>query len=204
VRSLDEIDRLDIDNLSLASHSHHDHATLRPSKSSPEASGLDVFSKARGQLDIYIQQAVEGFTSTVSRTMDYIFPDHTMARDISFRKSSFDVELSARSEATQTLAWRWTTHTFFVEAFGFRPLIEMDQNNDAIFAFVSEEGTKDKVARLKEFRRQMKLEKVRWHEDKMKALFGPTVATNERVKAVWSVVINLRDRIEQRLEALQN
>jgi hypothetical protein len=49
----------------------------------------------------------------------------------------------------------------------------------------------------------MKLEKVRWHEDKMKVLFGPPAVLNGRVKAVWSVVIDLRDRIERELEALQ-
>ena len=50
----------------------------------------------------------------------------------------------------------------------------------------------------------MKLEKVRWHEDKMTVTFGPAVATQERVKAVWSAVIDLRDVVEQQLEALQS
>jgi hypothetical protein len=65
------------------------------------------------------------------------------------------------------------------------------------------DGTKDKVEKLRELRSQMKLEKVRWHEDKMKVLFVPYAVLNERVKAVWSVVIDLRDRIERELEALQ-
>ncbi len=78
----------------------------------------------------------------------------------------------------------------------------MGQNNEVVSGFACDEK-RDKIAKLKEMRRQMKLEKVRWHVDKMKAVFGPTVATNERVKAVWSVVINLRDIVEQELEALE-
>lgn len=72
------------------------------------------------------------------------------------------------------------------------------------FDFISEcgDGTKDKVEKLRELRSQMKLEKVRWHEDKMKVLFGPSAVMGERVKAVWSVVIDLRDRIERELDAL--
>jgi hypothetical protein len=38
----------------------------------------------------------------------------------------------------------------------------------------------------------------------MKAIFGPAAATQERAKAVWSAVINLRDQIGQELEALQD
>jgi hypothetical protein len=73
------------------------------------------------------------------------------------------------------------------------------------FVFTSEcgDGTKDQVAKLKALRSQMKLEKVRWYEDKMKVLFNPSAVLNEMVKAVWSVVIDLRDKMERELEALQ-
>jgi hypothetical protein len=82
-------------------------------------------------------------------------------------------------------------------------LFEVDETNEAIFGFASDEGRKDTLQNLKTLRNQMKLERVRWHEEKMKALFGPATATNERVKAVWSAVIGLRDRIEEELVALQ-
>jgi hypothetical protein len=73
-----------------------------------------------------------------------------------------------------------------------------------MFSFASDLERWKSVEGLKGLRRQMKLEKVRWHEDKMNAIFGPAAATQERVKAVWSAVINLRDQIEQELEALQD
>jgi hypothetical protein len=68
---------------------------------------------------------------------------------------------------------------------------------------VSDHERRETIARLKPFRRQMKLEKVRWHEDKIKAIFGPAIATHEKVKAVWSAVIDLRDMIDHELESLQ-
>jgi hypothetical protein len=58
---------------------------------------------------------------------------------------------------------------------------EIDQNNDAIFDVVSEGGTKDKVAKSKELRRQMTLEKLDGTKEKRKPVFGQTVALNKRV-----------------------
>jgi hypothetical protein len=39
---------------------------------------------------------------------------------------------------------------------------------------------------------------------KMKALFVPVTATNERVKAIWSAVINLKERIDEELAAFED
>lgn len=50
-------------------------------------------------------------------------------------------------------------------------------------------------------RDQLKLEKVRWHEDKMRAVFGVDARSEdyECVQAVWEVVIDLKERAEREL-----
>jgi hypothetical protein len=47
------------------------------------------------------------------------------------------------------------------------------------------------------------LEKVRWHEDKVKKLFGEEAVKDERVKAVWKVVMDLKARVGDELEELE-
>lgn len=119
-------------------------------------------------------------------------------------EGKFNVEHNLDNAMIETLACKWATHAFFVEAFGLHPLSRTDENNEAVLDFASEDGREETVAKLKGLRDQMKLEKVRWHEDKMKALFGPAAATSERVKAIWSVVINMKERIDEGLAALDD
>jgi hypothetical protein len=49
---------------------------------------------------------------------------------------------------------------------------------------------------------QLKLEKTRWHEDKLRALFGNEIAVDERAKALWSAVMDLKAKVDVALEDL--
>jgi hypothetical protein len=206
LRGLGKVDYLDIDDLSLSGDSVHHQAALRPSKPSPEATDLDVnnLSNAKAQLDLYNKRWKE-IQAQFTKPLTALSPSIPWPELFPTRNNSFRTHPKVRDKTSQTIVWKWATYSFFVSAFGFRPLFERDANGEVRFDFISEcgDGTKDKVEKLRELRSQMKLEKVRWHEDKMKVLFVPSAVLNERVKAVWSVVIDLRDRIERELEALQ-
>jgi len=52
-------------------------------------------------------------------------------------------------------------------------------------------------------RRQLKLEKVRWHEDRLRAVFGDAAAREDRAKAVWGVVVELKRGVDEALEGLE-
>jgi hypothetical protein len=112
---------------------------------------------------------MEGNTSRVCGGIDCIISvsvtSDTMAKNFPLHRSQFQAGPNAGNATTETLPWKWSTHAFFVEAFGLRPIVETDENSETIF--------------------------------------GPAAATQERVKAVWSAVINSRDQIVQELEALQ-
>jgi hypothetical protein len=206
LRGLEKIDYLKMDDLSLAGDSMHVQAALRPSKLSPEATDLDMndLYNAKIQLDLYNSRWKE-IQAEHTEPSTALFPSIPWPELSPPDNNSFRLRFKIRDTTTQALVWKWATYSFFVSAFGFWPLFERDANNEAKFDFISEcgDGTKDKVAKLRELKNQMKLEKVRWHEDKMRVLFGPSAVMSERVKAVWNVVIDLRDRIERELEALQ-
>ncbi|PMD13952.1 hypothetical protein NA56DRAFT_694488 [Hyaloscypha hepaticicola] len=206
LRGLDKVDYLDIDDVSLAGDSVHGQATLRPSKPSPDAIDLDVndLSNAKTQLDLYNKRWKE-IPAQFAKPSTALSPSIPWPELSPTHNNSFRTHLKVRDKTTPTLVWKWATYSFFVSAFGFRSLFERDANDEVRFVFTSEcgDGTKDQVAKLRALRSQMKLEKVRWHEDKMKVLFNPSAVLNERVKAVWSVVIDLRDKMERELEALQ-
>ena len=74
--------------------------------------------------------------------------------------------------------------------------------SDAVFNFVSYDD-ENRTRNLKDLREQLKLEKVRWHEDKVKRLFGEEAVKDERVKVVWKVVMDLKARVGDELEELE-
>lgn len=61
-------------------------------------------------------------------------------------------------------------------------------------------SNKQSNSNLKALRAQLKLEKVRWHEDKLRAQFGNEVARDERSKSVWGAVMELKKGVEDVLE----
>jgi len=215
---LSELRCLDIDELFAAEHIGYDEAARRTLTTRPGTCNLDqnkrfaarrqldeeLSSRAKSQLDLYNKQwketqaqAAEGAASpSTQASLPIPWPKAS-----SIRTRQFQRELVGTTAAPETLAWKWATHAFFVEAFGLRPVFNRDEKNEATFGLASDHGRTKTLAKLKALRRQMKVEKVRWHEDKMKAAFGLAAATHEKVKAVWGVVINLRDIVERELES---
>ena len=47
------------------------------------------------------------------------------------------------------------------------------------------------------------MEKVRWHEDRLRAVFGDAAAREDRAKAVWGVVVELKRGVDEALEGLE-
>jgi len=221
LRVLDEIGCLDIDRLSITGLHGYEQPARQPLMTHPGAYHLDEnqsiggkrplegkkSSRAKSQLDCYNKrwEEIQAQSAEVSSALSpSASPAIPWPRASTIHRSQFQAGPNAGNATLETLSWKWSTHAFFVEAFGLRPIVETDENNETMFSFASDLERWRSVEGLKGLRRQMKLEKVRWHEDKMKAIFGPAAATQERVKAVWSAVINLRDQIEQELEALQD
>jgi len=98
---------------------------------------------------------------------------------------------------------KFTAHNFFCHAFGLLPIWNFQDDSGHGICFGMGETKDTKVEKLNGLRNQLKLEKVRWHADKMKAAFGEKVANDECVKEVWGVVISLKNKVEQELESLR-
>ncbi len=97
------------------------------------------------------------------------------------------------------LIHKWQTYTFFCHAFGFHPLWSNHENAENTFDFTLDGLAQEKGRNLKDLRSQLKLEKIRWHEGKMKALCGEEVIGDERVKAAWSALIDMKGRVDEEL-----
>lgn len=204
LRDWDEISCLGINQLSIICHDGHEQpaplpppSTTRPGEYPPNESRFirskrlwllddSKSPRAESHLGLYnkrwkVIQAQSATASCPSTPPAIPWPNPSL-----FHRSQFN-------PSTEILAWKWATHAFFAEAFGLRPPFDTDEGNEAHFGFVSDHASWETVGRLKGLRRQMKLEKVRWHEDKMKAIFSPAVTTQGWAKAVWSAVIDLRE-----------
>ncbi|KUJ08560.1 uncharacterized protein LY89DRAFT_788922 [Mollisia scopiformis] len=94
--------------------------------------------------------------------------------------------------------WRWAAHKFFCLAFNLQPLSIPQQDTSDFLTFTA--PPTQATTNLRALRAQLKLEKVRWHEDKLRSLFGDAVARDERSKSVWSAVIGLKETVERALE----
>jgi hypothetical protein len=100
------------------------------------------------------------------------------------------------------LNFGWNAHELFCLAFDFIPSWNNQEGSDAVSNFANNDD-ENRTRNLKELREQLKLEKVRWHEDKVKKLFGEEAVKDERVKAVWKVVMDLKARVGDELEELE-
>jgi hypothetical protein len=179
---MDEIGCLDIDRLSITGLHGHEQPARQPLTTRPGAYHLDEnqsiggkrpleekkSSRAKSQLDCYNKRwkEIQAESAEVSTALSpSVSPAIPWPKTSPLHRSQFQAGPNAGNATTETLPWKWSTHAFFVEAFGLRPIVETDENSETIF--------------------------------------GPAAATQERVKAVWSAVINSRDQIVQELEALQ-
>jgi hypothetical protein len=108
------------------------------------------------------------------------------------------------SSTKSYLNFAWNAHELFCLAFDFIPSWNNQGGggSDAVFNFVSYDD-ENRTRNLKDLREQLKLEKVRWHEDKVKRLFGEEAVKDERVKVVWKVVMDLKARVGDELEELE-
>jgi len=104
-------------------------------------------------------------------------------------------------------AVKWNTYRFFCYSFGLVPIYcynEDASRNDFDFEIgkllgKDEKGMGSGKERLKGLREQLKMEKVRWHEDRVRGVFGEEWARDECVKAVWASVQELKARVETEL-----
>jgi hypothetical protein len=62
----------------------------------------------------------------------------------------------------------------------------------------------EKAAMLNALQAQLKLESARWHQDKMRALFGNAVAAHELVKLVWTAILELNMEVKKAVFELQH
>jgi hypothetical protein len=76
------------------------------------------------------------------------------------------------------LNFGWNAHELFCLAFDFILSWNNQEGSDAVFNFVSHDD-ENRTRNLKGLREQLKLEKVRWHEDKVKKLFGDEAVKDE-------------------------
>jgi len=98
---------------------------------------------------------------------------------------------------------RFIAHRFFCHAFGIHPLWNSQDNSGFGLGFVTGEANDATIKNLNGLKNQLKLEKVRWHEDKMKAAFGEKTASDESAKEVWTAIMGLKAGVENELEKLR-
>ncbi|KAF8864395.1 hypothetical protein BDZ45DRAFT_797489 [Acephala macrosclerotiorum] len=98
--------------------------------------------------------------------------------------------------------WKWAAHEFFCLAFNLQPkaIFQLDTSPRLTLKPHHSSSPNSTIQNLHALRAQLKLEKVRWHEDKLRSLFGDEIARDERAKSVWSAVIGLKGEVEQVLE----
>ncbi|KAH7370557.1 hypothetical protein BKA65DRAFT_488699 [Rhexocercosporidium sp. MPI-PUGE-AT-0058] len=109
---------------------------------------------------------------------------------------------------TTSISQAWASHTFFRHAFNLSPYLEPPPANLPLsppqFAFSTSGSPERQMRDLMGLRNQLKMEKVRWHEDRLKAVFGAEAAREERAKGVWGVVIDLKRGVDEALELLES
>ncbi|CZR53873.1 uncharacterized protein PAC_03755 [Phialocephala subalpina] len=98
--------------------------------------------------------------------------------------------------------WKWAAHEFFCLAFKLEPkaVFQLDTSPRLTLKPHPSSTPNSTIQSLHKLRAQLKLEKVRWHEDKLRSLFGDEIARDERSKQVWSAVIGLKGEVERLLE----
>ncbi|KAG4444260.1 hypothetical protein IFR05_000235 [Cadophora sp. M221] len=117
--------------------------------------------------------------------------------------SSSSSEIHEMTSASQA----WASHTFFCHAFNLSPYLEPPPPNSPHsppqLAFSISGSQETQIRDLTGLRNQLKMEKVRWHEDRLKTVFGAAAAREETAKAVWGVVIDLKRGVDEALELLE-
>lgn len=92
---------------------------------------------------------------------------------------------------------------FYLCAFNLVPIVpsKIERGSDSCIIFEFESSTKDvaikeKRERLEGLKKQLKMEKVCWHEDKLRAAFGNDIREDEVVKMIWGVVLELSEEVK--------
>lgn len=85
-------------------------------------------------------------------------------------------------------ACAWNTYRMFCYSFGFQPAY-----NNAGIDIISAGSSSD----LRGLKEQLKLEKFRWHEDRLRSVFGYELSRHESVKAVWGAIQDMRRQVEK-------
>lgn len=178
LRVLNDIGCLDIDRLSITGLHGHEQPARQPLTTRPGAYHLDEnqsiggnrpleekkSSRAKSQLDCYNKRwkEIQAQSAEVSTALSpSASPAIPWPKASPLHRNQFQAGPNAGNATAETLSWKWSTHAFFVEAFGLRPIVETDENNETMFSFTSDHDGWKSVERLKGLRRQMKLEKVR-------------------------------------------
>lgn len=196
------------------SHAQHSTSTKSPVSVKPKAFPLE---NPRLHLEKYNQKwkdLLQSSSNTNSRPSQGQLPWPTPSPTFS-RTSLLHPHPSSSlpSPATPSQLSKWTVHQFFCHAFGLVPVshpnTNTNQNTQAhAFGFSfpdsnnSNRNTAEKIRCLEGLRKQLKMEMVRWHEDKLRLLVGEEGARDEMVKVVWAAVLELRGRVEEEIGRL--
>ncbi|PVH77841.1 hypothetical protein DL98DRAFT_590916 [Cadophora sp. DSE1049] len=215
---------LDMDHLSLAEDDEH----FRPFKSGePQCHWHQRFhfdqhdspadfqgnedtedeKAVRREARLQLEEYNERWESILTRAPNAPSSSTALARAISIPYPVLPSTASSPSPSTPSTTQAWTTHTFFCHAFNLAPYLEPPQPNSPLspprLAFYASGSRESQLRVLMGLRRQLKIEKVRWHEDRLRAVFGDAAAKEERAKGVWGVVVDLKRGVDEALEGLE-
>jgi hypothetical protein len=173
---------------------------LFPQETKPDFTNTKFdFTEASKQLELYNSRWTSIHQRTATSPPPSI-PWPSKAPSFS-REDLFKGDISIGPLPSEHLP-RITAHRFFCHAFGFHPLWNSQDDSGFELGFVTGEAKDTTIKKLNGLKNQLKLEKVKWHEDKMKAAFGEEAAVDECVKEIWSVVIGMKGKVEKELARL--
>ena len=165
-----------------------------------------VRMEAKAQLEEYnkcwemiLSQPANAASSSTALARPLSIP-YPVLSDTSPASSPSPLSLTSSTQA-------WQTHTFFCHAFNLTPYLEAPPADSPLSppkpAFYASGSPESQIGDLMGLRKQLKMEKVRWYEDRLRAVFGDAAAREDRAKAVWGVVVELKTGVDEALDELE-
>ncbi|KAK0127576.1 hypothetical protein ONS96_007107 [Cadophora gregata f. sp. sojae] len=222
---LDGIDvGLDMDHLSLEEedeqfrrfegnesqcHWHHNFHTDQHDSpvSFEENHGIHEEKAVKRKAKLQLEEYNKRWESILSRPPNAPSSSTAIARPITVPYPVLSSTASSSSTPTPSTSPAWATHIFFCHAFNLTPYLEPHPLKSPLspdrLAFYASGPRESQIKDLMGLRSQLKMEKVRWHEDRLRAVFGDVAAREERAKAVWAVVVELKSGVDEALAGLE-
>ncbi|KAH9218564.1 hypothetical protein DL95DRAFT_405607 [Leptodontidium sp. 2 PMI_412] len=170
---------------------------------------MDEVRKARREATTQLEGYNRSWAEILSRPPRTSLSTSTaLARPISIPYPSvLNSSSSPETPETETTSQAWASHAFFCHAFNLNPYLEPPPPNSPLSppqpAFSTSGSRESQIRDLTGLTNQLKMEKVRWHEDRLTSVFGAVAAREERAKTVWGVVIDLKRGVDEALELLE-